>query len=126
MDATTGYIIVIITLTVIILLLIIIWTISVFTAPAVSAPISEEAPYGVYPGTDANTLNTCGSSGTEPCIFPATSLGQSVTTCISFGDKCEAFVYTASLQMVKLVTLTATAFTNPLSDLYVKNVVDTT
>lgn len=97
---------------VIILVLVII---VVVTARAhTSRPIGA-SNYLAYPGLDGTTLNTCGDTRNQPCVYPKSTLSDAVAQCNLL--KCEMFSYNSQTQSMKIIDPGST-FTNRITDVY--------
>lgn len=119
MDNTTVLLLLIIG--VLIIFIAIIFIVIIFTSISSSSTTSSSACFGMYgyqPGIDGTELNSCGTDGTDPCVFSMASPSASVLQCNALSSICSAFTYNSTTQTMKIINLNAT-FTNEQADLYV-------
>lgn len=76
-------------------------------------------PFGVETGVDANALNLCGTSRSDPCIFGKTALADAEAECDTLRSICNAFTFNQSTSTMKIVQPTGT-FASPSTNLYVR------
>ena len=119
-DQTPGWIILAFALAAVIVVLIII--LAIVTLNNNSTPTPSTAcfgEYGVESNVDANPLNRCGSSRSEPCIFTKTSLNACISECDQLSSFCSAFTFNPLTSTMKIVPTTGT-FTSTGTNLFVR------
>jgi hypothetical protein len=105
---TNGWIILSLVLTVIILILLFVWPLSLNNCENRCQGCTCYGPYGVQAGTDALTLNTCGTGGNLPCAFTVNSLAAAEQQCAVYSDICQAFTYNARTSTMNIVQVSNT------------------
>jgi len=113
-----GWIILCVSLAVALIIFLILWAFAINdiynTQPQVCF-----GPYGVQTGVDANPLNQCGTSKTDPCIFAKNTISDCEAECDTFKSICNAFTFNSSTSTMKIVQPTNT-FSSPSSNLFVR------
>lgn len=113
-----GWIILVSVLTLAIIVLLILWVMSAQNCTATSSR-SCFGTFGVQFGVDANPLNSCGTSQTDPCMFAKKSLIDCQTQCNNLQNICQAFTFNSSTSTMKIVRPINT-FNSAQSNLFVR------
>lgn len=85
------------------------------------------ARYAVVPGVDKEALNSCSSTvgtstGQEPCVSTATSLGGAIEYCDLNYRICSEFTYDPISQIVKITDPSGTRSSSQQGNLYLLQV----
>lgn len=101
------------------IIFLLLWIFSINDQQTQPAPSICFGPFGVQTGIDANALNICGTSRTDPCIFGMPSLSNAEAECNTLQSICNAFTYDDSTLTMKIVQPTNT-FLSSSTNLFVR------
>lgn len=74
-------------------------------------------PFGVITGLDGNPINSCGTNGTDPCIFAKNTLSACEDECNNLKSICNAFTFNPSTSTMKIVN-TSNVFASTSANLF--------
>jgi hypothetical protein len=113
-----GWIILCVGLTIALIIFILLWAFSINDQYNTTTSVCF-GPYGVETGVDANALNQCGTTRTDPCIFAKSTIADCEAQCETLKSICNAFTFNSTTTTMKIVHPTNT-FISPSSNLFVR------
>lgn len=107
-DYTIGWILLTCFLTIGLLIFLILWILCLNNLQ--NQPLSNVCfgEFGVITGTDANQLNLCGTSQSDPCIFAINTIADAEKQCDTLKFICNAFTFSSNNSTMKIVQNTNT------------------
>ncbi len=78
--------------------------------------------YGVLPGVTKTTLQSCGSTQSDPCQFPAPTLSKAIELCDLSSSFCSEFSYDPISQTVNFVDPNGVRTSTQQENLYLRQV----
>jgi hypothetical protein len=117
-DHVTGWILLSLFLGILTTIFLLLWILCINNTHTQPPPSQCFGPFGVEAGVDAEPLNLCGTSNTDPCIFGKTSLAEAEAECDTLRSICNAFTYNVSTSTMKIVRPTNTFSSS--ADLFVR------
>jgi hypothetical protein len=115
----------VILITAIIVMIIIILYFSLRQRTQLIEPIncpSIKSRYAVQPGITKTVLRSCGSTQSEECLFPASTLSKAIQICDSNSTFCTEFSYDPITQTARIVDPSGARQSTQQENLYLRQV----
>lgn len=114
-----GWLIVAIVMFITTLIFLFLWISCLTETPPLPPPGVCFGSFGVHAGVDANALNSCGPSRSDPCIFAINTLVAAQDQCNLLQIVCNAFTFNESTSTMKIVQPNNT-FTSSSANLFTR------